>query len=61
MSNKDKIITSIQNIRQKNNKYWMDLLRLAFKHAPKDASKIIKNINNLDKKISSLLKKLEVD
>ena len=35
MKNKDKIINSIQNIRSKNNKYWMDLLRLAFKFAPK--------------------------
>ena len=33
--NKDNLINSIQKIRSKNNKYWMDLLRLAFKHAPK--------------------------
>ena len=59
MKNKEIVINSIEKIRGKNNKHWMDLLRLSFKHAPKDASKIIKNINNLDKKISSLLKKLE--
>ena len=36
----------------------MDLLRLAFKHAPTDAQKIINKINVQDKKISNLLKKL---
>lgn len=59
MKNKDKIINSIQSIRSKNNKYWMDLLRLAFKFAPKKASLIVKKINSHDKKISQLLKKLE--
>lgn len=59
MKNKDKIINSIQNIRSKNNKYWMDLLRLAFSCAPKKASLIVKKINSHDKKISQLLKKLE--
>ena len=58
MKNKDKFINSIEKIRAKNNKYWMDLLRLAFKHAPKEASSIIKKINSQVKKISKLLKKL---
>ena len=59
MKNKDKLINTIQKIRAKNNKYWMDLLRLAFKYAPKEASSIIKKINSQDKKISKLLQKLE--
>ena len=59
MKNKDNLINSIQKIRSKNNKYWMDLLRLAFKHAPKKATIIVKKINSHDKKISHLLKKLE--
>ena len=59
MKNKDNLINSIQKIRSKNNKYWMDLLRLAFKHAPKKAAIIIKKINSQDKKISHLLEKLE--
>ena len=36
----------------------MSLLRLAFKHTPKDASKLMKRVNSEDKKISSLLYKL---
>ena len=36
MKNKaDKIIKFIENLRKKNNKNWMDLLRLAFKENPK--------------------------
>ena len=29
-----KALDSIENIRSKNNKNWMDVLRLAIKHAP---------------------------
>jgi len=52
------IINQIEKIRSKNNKNWMDLLRIAFKHAPKEASKIMKKINLHDKKISFLVSKL---
>ena len=58
MNNKDKIIDEIQKIRSKNNKHWMSLMRIAFKYAPKEASKIMSKITKLDKKISSLTKKL---
>ena len=53
------IINQIQNIRTKNNKNWMNLLKLAFKRDPKSASKILSKITNLDKKISSLTSKLQ--
>jgi hypothetical protein len=53
-----KLINNIEVIRKKNNKYWMDLLRLAFKSSPKEAKKIIKKINDNDKRISSVLEKL---
>jgi hypothetical protein len=54
----DKIIDKIQNVRKKNNKNWMDILRLAFKNNPKEASKILGSIYKEDKKISSLAKQL---
>tara|TARA_X000000368_G_scaffold387248_1_gene347824 strand:- start:1021 stop:1221 length:201 start_codon:yes stop_codon:yes gene_type:complete len=56
--NSYKFITKIQKIRSKNNVNWMDMLRLAFKHDPKAASKIMAQIYNDDKKISALVKKL---
>ena len=57
-SNKLKNINQIQNVRVNNNKYWMDVLKLAFKFAPTQASKIMKKINSNDQKISTLVEKL---
>tara|TARA_B100001540_G_C15608659_1_gene552028 strand:- start:409 stop:597 length:189 start_codon:yes stop_codon:yes gene_type:complete len=56
--NYEKIINKIQKVRSKNNVNWMDILKLAFKLDPKNASKIMRKINYDDKKISSLIKKL---
>ena len=53
-----KIINQIQKIRSKNNLNWMGLMKLSFKHAPKDAIKLVKKIDSDDKRISNLLKKL---
>ena len=53
-----KVINQIEKTRGKNNKNWMDILRLAFDHSPKEASKILKEIYKEDKKISSLAGKL---
>ena len=65
MKNKNKqiehyltIIDEIEKIRTKNNVNWMNILRLAFKHAPKEAGKLMKKINTDDKKISKILNKL---
>ena len=52
------IITQIENIRKKNNKNWMNVLRLAFKHSPKKAAKIMSEIYLEDNKIGKLVKKL---
>jgi len=57
--NYNSIINKISLIRSKNNINWMNLLRLAFKHAPKKANRIIKKINADDKKISKQLQKLQ--
>ena len=59
MRNKNVVINTIEKIRSKNNKNWMDLMRLAFKFAPKESAALVKKINQHDKKISELLKKLE--
>ena len=53
-----KIIDEVEKVRTKNNVNWMDILRLAFKHAPAEASKLLKKVNKKDRKISSLLAKL---
>ena len=54
----EKIIGKIEKIRSKNNVNWMDILRLAFKHDPKNAAKIMSNIYSDDQKVSNIVKKL---
>ena len=56
--NYEKIIRKIENARKKNNKNWMDILRLAFKYSPVEASKILSEIYKEDKNISFFAKKL---
>lgn len=52
------IINSIQKIRSKNNVNWMNLLRLAFRNDPKNATKIMSKIYRDDQKVTELVKKL---
>lgn len=54
----EKIIDQIELLRKKNNTNWMKILKIAFKHDPKNASKAIGNVNKFDKKISKLSYKL---
>ena len=56
--NSIKLINNISKIRSRNNKNWMDILKLAFKHDPKQASKILYKITSFDKRISNLTNKL---
>ena len=55
--NYKEIINKIENTRKKNNKNWMDILRLAFKNSPVEASKILSEIYKEDKNINILAKK----
>tara|TARA_B110000208_G_C11582819_1_gene363191 strand:+ start:508 stop:720 length:213 start_codon:yes stop_codon:yes gene_type:complete len=52
------LVNEIQNIRSKNNKNWMDLLRLSLKLDFDTTSKIIKEICKDDKRISNLAQKI---
>ena len=62
MKNDDfEIIDKIEKIRTQNNVNWMDILRLAMKHAPKDTKLLVKKINREDNKISDLLDQLSSD
>ena len=53
-----KFVNQIQNIRSKNNKNWMDLLRLSLELDFDKTSKIIKEICKDDKRISNLAQKI---
>ena len=53
-----KIIDEVEKVRTKNNVNWMDVLRLAFIHAPEESKKLMKKINQEDNRISELFEKL---
>ena len=52
------LVNQIQKIRSKNNKNWMDLLRLSLKLDFNSTSKILKEICKDDKSISTLAQKI---
>ena len=54
-----KIFSEIEKIRGKNNKNWMNLLRLSYDLKPKETIEIINQILNKDEKLISLAKKLK--
>ena len=54
----DLIIDQIESVRTRNNKNWMDILRLAFRHSPDEAAAILREIYKEDKAISDLAAKL---
>ena len=54
-----KIIDEIEKVRSKNNVNWMDVLRVALKHAPDETIKLMKNINRKDRKISNLFNSIK--
>lgn len=51
-------ISEIEKVRRGNNINWMNILRVAFKNSPVEASKIFKRIYIDDKSINYLSKKL---
>jgi len=54
-----KIFKDIENLRSKNNKNWMDLLRLSYEVDPDKTIKIIQNILLKDEKLMRLGNKLK--
>lgn len=54
----NKIIKKIESVRIKNNKCWMDLLRLAFKADEEEAKKIFNKIQKNDEEINKLSKQI---
>ena len=63
-SKKDKIkyslslLNKMEKIRSKNNKNWMDILRLSIKLDYKKTSNLIKQIHKHDSEISAIAKKI---
>lgn len=52
------IIDAIEAIRSRNNRNWMDLLRLAYREAPAEATAIVRAIYREDAAVSALVAEL---
>lgn len=52
------VIDAIEAARARNNRNWMDLLRLAYLHAPEEAAAIVREIHSQDGAISALVEEL---
>lgn len=52
------IIDAIQQVRNKNNVNWMDILRIAFKYAPEETREVFKKITDSDDEIGKLSRQL---
>ena len=57
----DAIIDQIEAIRRENNRRWMDLVRLAFRTAPRDARRIMREIVDGDAAVAEQARKLSED
>tara|TARA_B100001540_G_C15278057_1_gene404587 strand:+ start:252 stop:449 length:198 start_codon:yes stop_codon:yes gene_type:complete len=55
------IFKKIEKLRSKNNKNWMDILRLAYMSNPKKTSVILNKILSKDKELIKLANKLKVN
>tara|TARA_B100000989_G_C19398752_1_gene408984 strand:- start:500 stop:694 length:195 start_codon:yes stop_codon:yes gene_type:complete len=61
MKKSDKIFKQIENVRKKNNKNWMAMLKLAYDVRPKETVKILNQIIVKDAqliKLAKILKKI---
>ncbi len=54
----DSLISEIEEVRYKNNINWMDILRIAFRYAPDEASTVMKKITENDSEINKLSQQL---
>jgi hypothetical protein len=57
--NSSVVFRNIENIRKKNNKNWIDLLRLAYDVKPKETKLILTKILKKDKELIKLASKLK--
>lgn len=54
----DRIIKNITGIRTRNNKQWMNMLRLAYASKPRAAAKIMNQIVENDRQVTKWMSRL---
>lgn len=54
----DRIIQQIADIRENNNRLWMQVLKIAVNAAPAETKSVLQQINHNDKAVSGLVERL---
>ena len=57
----DQVFKQIENVRKRNNKNWMAILKLAYDARPKETLKILDQILKKDSQLINLAKKLKIN
>lgn len=57
----DQVFKQIENLRKRNNKNWMAILKLAYDARPKETLKILDQILKKDSQLINLAKKLRIN
>ena len=57
----DQVFKQIENVRKRNNKNWMAILKLAYDARPKETLKILDQILIKDSQLINLAKKLKIN
>ena len=58
LPNDKALVDQIEAIRARNNRYWMDLVRLALEHAPDDTRDLLRMIASSDGEVRRLTEQL---
>jgi len=53
-----RLLDQIQEIRARNNKNWMGILRLAFREAPEESKVLMREVTKCDVQINELTRQL---
>ena len=57
----NQVFKQIENVRKRNNKNWMAILKLAYDVRPKETLKILDQILKKDSQLINLAKKLKIN
>ncbi len=58
LDDETEIVDKIQIVRESNNRFWCELIRIAIKWAPKETKRVLDSIEENDRKINDLWRSL---
>lgn len=59
LDDETEIVDRIQLVRESNNRFWCELIRIAIKWAPKETKQILDSIEENDRRVNELWRTLK--